>query len=452
MAAPDKQMGKADLESFLNQQFPKSKEVNNLLEQITSSKNRMEKAMGEEIPSFYGTISRLISTHTVNGISDWVNSNGQVNVSRINKAAEIAKREFQVQKRQEEEEQAKNNKQQNYINELNQSNDAKVDLSDITESKFIDIAMNIDKYWDRMGKEEQQVLTEATDKMAGTAEPFQLLQKALFDPSILENPQNLETIKNGVSPNLYKKVFPDGRFSEEVMKDILLKKIKIIGELSLIRENGELSVEIIQSVCKKIGLDGEEYEGLIDTEYILQLSPEDLNKVFEDIRKKVADLELSKSPRQTGIEASTLEYIQRADEALSAAGDSDYTEMFFDDLFAGAIDFAEQAEEMGLPMQEGEGYTTFFELEEGQQERGQAGIDGQEIDEVDEVTAGQVGEVAEMTQQGKDRKGAEVIQEGARDTLEQSDGEIPRGQAVPNAMGVAIGSKRKCNARKSITK
>ena len=115
MAAPDKQMGKADLESFLNQQFPKSKEVNNLLEQITSSKNRMEKAMGEEIPSFYGTISRLISTHTVNGISDWVNSNGQVNVSRINKAAEIAKREFQVQKRQEEEEQAKNNKQQNYI-------------------------------------------------------------------------------------------------------------------------------------------------------------------------------------------------------------------------------------------------------------------------------------------------------------------------------------------------
>ena len=104
MAAPDKRMGKEDLASFLKQQFPKSNEVNNLLEQIIASKNSMEKAMGEEIPSFYGTISRLISAHTVNGISDWVNSNGQVNINRINKAAEIAKKEFEVKKIQEENE------------------------------------------------------------------------------------------------------------------------------------------------------------------------------------------------------------------------------------------------------------------------------------------------------------------------------------------------------------
>lgn len=426
MVAPDKRMGKADLESFLNQQFPKSKEVNNLLEQIIASKNAMEKSMGEEIPSFYGTISRLISAHTVNGISDWVSSNGQVNINRINKAAEIAKKEFQVQKRREQEEQAKNNQQRNYSNGLEQSNDEKIDLNDITLDKFIDITKNIEKNWRRMNDAERKSLVEMSDKMAGTKEAFQLIQQAMFDPTILKDSKTMEKIKDGIHSKLYNKLFNEGNFNQGVAQDIVFQKLKVLGELAGMRKIGEITAKQVQGVLKDYGLDGEEYTGLIDVEHILSLSYEDLNNLCEETKEKINKLDLSgtlekneqansskiTSPKISDEQQEGIaNFVETGESRLSSI---DSTENIFDNIFAGVIDLAERAEEMGLPVQEGDGYTTFFNIEEGQQEHGQAGIDGQDIGEVDA---------------GRQDGGVEEI-------AGQAIGDDAEKQTMPNAMGI----------------
>lgn len=376
MVAPDKRMGKADLESFLNQQFPKSKEVNNLLEQIIASKNAMEKSMGEEIPSFYGTISRLISAHTVNGISDWVSSNGQVNINRINKAAEIAKKEFQVQKRREQEEQAKNNQQRNYSNGLEQSNDEKIDLNDITLDKFIDITKNIEKNWRRMNDAERKSLVEMSDKMAGTKEAFQLIQQSMFDPTILKDSKIMEKIKDGIHSKLYDKLFNEGNFNQEVAQDIVFQKLKALGQLAGMRIQGEITAKQVQGVLKDCLLDGEEYTGLIDVEHILSLSYDDLDKLCREMREKMDKLNLSGNQEKNGQTDSSkiispeitdgqqkgiANYVETGEITLSSI---DSTEIIFDNIFAGVIDLAEQTEELGLPIQEGEGYTTAFEKSE----------------------------------------------------------------------------------------
>lgn len=376
MVAPDKRMGTADLESFLNQQFPKSKEVNNLLEQIIASKNAMEKSMGEEIPSFYGTISRLISAHTVNGISDWVSSNGQVNINRINKAAEIAKKEFQVQKRREQEEQAKNNQQRNYSNELEQSNDEKIDLSDITLDKFIDITKNIEENWKRMNDADRKSLVEMSDKMAGTKEAFQLIQQAMFDPTILKDSKIMEKIKDGISSKLYDKLFNEGNFNQEAAQYMSFQKLKALGELAGMRKIGEITAEQVQGVLKDYKLDGEEYAGLIDVEHILSLSYDDLDKLCREMREKMDKLNLSGNQEKNGQTDSSkiispeitdgqqkgiANFVETGEITLSSI---DSTEIIFDNIFAGVIDLAEQTEELGLPIQEGEGYTTAFEKSE----------------------------------------------------------------------------------------
>lgn len=525
MAAPDKRMGKADLESFLNQQFPKSKEVNNLLEQITASKNRMEKAIGEEIPSFYGTISRLISAHTVNGISDWVNSNGQVNVNRINKAAEIAKKEFEVKKTQEQEAEQK---QEQITTEYENTNEKdfkekiqQIDFDKIDQESWLSVAEDIESFMDApdevVSKEDKCKYIDFTDKMVGTYDIYTILTKLAINPDLKNDPVIQEQLKN--NPIAQKFIDETGEYNRKAIIDLFNKKVSAIRQIITLLENGEsITEKSIIDTFKACGIDLNEYSNLIDVERILELTrdPENLNNFFEeqlevrdkmlqeeevaeiasisdgdtlsiegfldknfsvlktiaslesyreisveDIQKIIEDANLSekdididlimenlhkgsfKERIEGEVVKKSIQDVQRADEVLSAVEGSDFTEisvedteMFFDDLFAGAIDLAEQAEELGLPMQEGDGYTAFFEIEEGQQERGQDGIDGQEFGEADEIAKGQADKVAEIVQQGEDRAGEEVSQEVVRDTVDQMIGEEAPRQAVPDAMGV----------------
>ena len=124
--------------------------------------------------------------------------------------------------------------------------------------------------------------------------------------------------------------------------------------------------------------------------------------------------------------------------------EEDFTAMFedaMDSMMEGAIDLAEELTPDMDGVHIGEGFMYAIEGEE----RGQAGIDGQEIGEAEDTIIGQVGEVAEMMQQGEDRTGEEVRQDVARDTLDRRTGqedktqnsdEMARGQVAPNAMGI----------------
>lgn len=422
MAAQEKQMGKTDLENFLKGQFPKSNEVNNLLEQIVASKNQMEKSLGEEIPSFYSTMSRLITVNTRNGISDWVNSNGQVNITRINKAAEIVKKEFEVRKRQEQEAEQVKQKQDKILNEFeeNDKEDIKaklsqIDFNNITQNDYVYIAEHISECWKDLKPEEQKKVADLTNKLSGATEIYNILDQILINPSLQEEPSIKDKIKD--SP-IAKKFFDEqGRFKQAEYELVFNEKVRLMGGLVKLSLDGNLTRESAKKFLEASEIYSKNPE-IINIDYVMELDRTgELKSTFEEMKKSAAERppedndELLQDTDEEKITEDGKDSLKKAEQSwqgirseksdniidvVTGAGVIENTEItqddmedFFNGLFEGAIDLAEQAEEMGLPMQEGDGYTTFFDIEEGQQEHGQAGIDGQDIGEVDEMTGKQ---------------------------------------------------------------
>lgn len=468
MAVPDKQMGKADLESFLKQQFPNSKEVNSLLEQINVSKNVMERAMGEEIPSFYGTISKYISQHTVNGISDWISSNGQVNTTQINRAAQTAKKVYVEQKRQEQQAQHEKLKQEQLKNETENIGDkvAEEELSqiDFNNIKVEDIRcfarnFSVAVHSEGITQENKKKISDIICETMGLDEFYKIVIDASIDPSIMQKPEVQTIIKD--HPLAQEFFNRDG--VKQKAADNFLEMIGGALDQILSLKPEDRTKEAIEQILKFKGLDIEKLQGCYDINIILENVKEDrlqemllqINKQSDEIAQtREADTEqITSEGHQRWVNANNIQSqvnttsSSKADEVINAVINQEMTrtseftqddmEDVFTEMFVAVIDPAEQVEEMGLPVQEGEGYTTFFEPSEQELVYEQEQMElGENADPVQDELVGQEPQLAQdetvigiddaQLEQGEvARGGAEQSQEHvAREALGEDNGKV----------------------------
>lgn len=456
MAAQDKQMGKDDLQSFLNQQFPKSNEVNNLLEQITASKNAMEKAMGEEIPSFYGTVSRYISQHTVNGISDWINSNGQVDVAQVHRAALTARKVYEVQKRQEQQEEQDRQKKAHFRNEVEDIEQQKADekfkqfdFNNLTVESVKDILPDFLAllHSKSVPVENKKKISDIICKTMGVDEFHQVVIEAKADPSILQKAEVQSIIASHPERDKYFDEKGWLKREADIYADNMANALNMIFKL----KPEERTEANIRGILKEQGLDSDVEKGCCDAREIFEnVKDENFQEIVSQINKQKndkikisqADIEqMSENGQKAWQEAQKniqdkmeSQDIHKVDKIIEVASgieiketaevSQDDMEDFFSGLFEGAIDLAEQAEEMGFPMQEGEGYTTFFEpsdqelaYEKMQAEQGAGLRDSAVVGEPEVAELGQDG--AEPIQGAEEIGGAGVTQGEAEAIIQE---------------------------------
>lgn len=225
MAGQEKVMGLADLEHFLKQQFPENNKVNILLEQISKSKIEMEKELGEENPFFYGAISGYMSSHPSKGIGDWVDSQGNVNVSQINTVAKIAKKQFETAKENEaNNQQVKKDYQEQVLEqpeEVIKQEFAKIEYDNLTLDNLMYISKNISLFRDTSSYEDY---TKVVKTIGGVLDidtditNWQILAKYMD-----ENPNSqLTAEQNEIFKSVSKELLrEDGQsFDKEKMKNL----------------------------------------------------------------------------------------------------------------------------------------------------------------------------------------------------------------------------------------
>lgn len=355
MANQEKEMGLADLENFLKQQFPQSNKVNTLLEQITKSKAEMEKEIGEENPFFYGAVSRYMSSHSSRGIDDWVDSKGNVNIAQINTVVTIAKKEFEQKKMQErqsipndkdnlESTDVKDIKENQFVSRLKN-----IDFNNMTVDDIIDIASNSEEFIKNSTKEQFKQYNEKMYNIFGIAKEYQYLIEFMKDPESM-TPERQDYIERNLPPEEYNILYDeDGKIKPSEIRSLYDKQQSVIQTvLILYQQKGkDITLEDVNNA-----LDDSQKEFItkfpkrLNIEKCVELANTGkLEEKLNEINDKSTMDDIVEQPQKVDEDGTII--VEQEDFLgfdTYRTDNSEEFEEFFDNMFAGIKDPAEAME------------------------------------------------------------------------------------------------------------
>lgn len=238
----------------------------------------MEKETGEENPFFYSAVSNYMKANTSKGISDWIDSKGNVNITQINNIAKIAQKEFIRQKQQTEEQQQKNMQQQEKIDEQAQILEtlASIDFNNLTLNDLKNISEHFEEFALNSSEEDFNLLMEKSGKSLGIDEQVLELQKLWKK---MQNPDYLQTeedkgLFDSISPELCDEIGIDKTkytFDNEKMMEMMAYEIKVLRQIiELSRDEQDINEEILEAVFSKDRELYDKYGKIFDKKILLE--------------------------------------------------------------------------------------------------------------------------------------------------------------------------------------